>query len=109
VLRVTTFSTLVSENSALGAKHGVGEHVALVVEVSLAPLRLSTDYSPLLPKQSKIASLGRRLHRVGHRNETIGNQTRWLTPAGLCVSTQQIQRDRELANFSRRQTPGLAW
>jgi hypothetical protein len=58
MLRVTTCSTFASENSALGAEHGVGEHVALVVEVSLAPLRLSTDYSPLLPKQSKIASPG---------------------------------------------------
>ena len=29
----------------------------------------------LLPKQSKVASQGRRLHRVGHRNVTIGKQT----------------------------------
>jgi len=61
-----------------------------------------------LPKQSKVASLGRRLHKLGHPNVTIGKQTRWLTPAGLCVSTQLNQRDRELANFSRGQTSGRA-
>ena len=32
--------------------------MALVVEVVLLPLRLSTDYSSTLPKQSKIASPG---------------------------------------------------
>jgi hypothetical protein len=37
MLRVTTCSTFASENSALGAEHGVGEHVALVVEVVSAP------------------------------------------------------------------------
>jgi hypothetical protein len=40
------------------------------------------------PKQSKVASLGRRVHRVGHRKVTLELKTRWLTPAGLCVSTQ---------------------
>jgi hypothetical protein len=58
LLYVTTFSTFASENSALGAEQGVGEQVALMVEVVLLPLRLSTDYSPLLPQQSKIASPG---------------------------------------------------
>jgi hypothetical protein len=58
MLRIATLCTFVSENSALGAEHGVGEQLALVVEVILAPLRLLTDYSPLLPKQSKIASPG---------------------------------------------------
>jgi hypothetical protein len=43
---------------------------------------------PVFPKQSKVASLGRRLHKLGHRNVTIPLKTRWLTPAGLCVSTQ---------------------
>jgi len=37
LLYVTTFSTFVSENSALGAEPGVGEHVALVDEVVSAP------------------------------------------------------------------------
>jgi hypothetical protein len=41
-----------------------------------------------LPKQSTVASLGRRFHTLGHRNVTIPLQTRWLTPAGLLVSTQ---------------------
>ena len=72
LLCVTTFSTFVSEKSALGAEHGVGEHVAIVVEVILAPLRLSTDYSPLLPKQSKIASPGIALGS-GMKNQAIGS------------------------------------
>ena len=71
LLCATTFSTFVSENSALGAEHGVGEHVALVVEVILAPLKLSTDYSPLLPKQSKIASPG-IAYGSGMKNQAIG-------------------------------------
>ena len=41
-----------------------------------------------LPIQSKVASLGSRLHTLGHRNVTIELKTRWLTPAGLLVSTQ---------------------
>jgi hypothetical protein len=49
---------------------GVGEHVALVVEVILAPLKLSTDYSPLLPKQSKIASPG-IAYGSGMKNQAI--------------------------------------
>ena len=72
-LCVITFSTFVSENAALGAEHGVGEHVALVVEVSLAPLRLSTDYSSTLPKQSKIASPG-MAYGSGTRNQAIGSR-----------------------------------
>jgi hypothetical protein len=56
--RVTAFITFVPENSALGAERGMGEHVAQVVEVILAPLKLLTDYSSTLPKQSKIASPG---------------------------------------------------
>jgi len=63
----------VSENSALGAEHGVGEHVALVVEVSLAPLRLSTDYSSTLPKQSKIASPV-IAYGSGMKNQAIGSR-----------------------------------
>ncbi len=70
LLCVTTFSTFVSENSALGAEHGVGEHVALVVEVILAPLKLSTDDSPLLPKQRKIASPG-MVYGKGMKNQAI--------------------------------------
>ena len=70
MLRVTTCSTFVSENSAIGAEHGVEEHVALVVEVILAPLKLSTDYSPLLPKQSKIASPG-IAYGSGMKNQAI--------------------------------------
>ena len=62
-----------SENSALGAEQGVGEYVALVVEVILAPLRLSTDYSPLLPKQSKIASPG-MAYGSGMKNQAIGSR-----------------------------------
>ena len=57
-------------DSALGAEHGVGEHVALVVEVILAPLKLSTDYSPLLPKQSKIASPG-IAYGKGMKNQAV--------------------------------------
>ena len=33
---------------------------------------------------------------VAHRNVTIELKPRWLTPAGLCVSTQKNQRDCEL-------------
>jgi hypothetical protein len=50
----------------------------------------------------------RRLHQRGHRKVTNGNQTRWITPAGLCISTQLNQRDRELANFPGSQTAGRA-
>ena len=42
------------------------------------------------PKHSKVASLGRRLHRLGHRNVTHPLKTRWLTPAGLCISTRKF-------------------
>jgi len=37
-------------------------------------------------------------HQRGHRKVTNGNQTRWLTPAGLCVST------RKFGAFSSSQT-----
>ena len=39
-------------------------------------------------KRSTLASPGNRLHHPGHRKVTNGNQTRWLTPAGLYISTQ---------------------
>ena len=45
---------------------------------------------PLLLKQSKVASLGNRLHLAGHRKVTIPLKTRWLIPAGLCVSTRKF-------------------
>jgi arylsulfatase len=35
-----------------------------------------------------VASPRSRLHKRGHRNVTIPLKTRWITPAGLCVSTQ---------------------
>jgi hypothetical protein len=38
-------------------------------------------------KRSTLASPGNRLHKLGHRKVTIPLKTRWLTPAGLCVST----------------------
>jgi hypothetical protein len=38
---------------------------------------------PQLPKQIKVASLGRRLHRLGHRNVTIPLKTRWFTIVGM--------------------------
>jgi len=55
-----------------------------------------------LPKQSKVASPRSRLHKLGHRNVTIGKQTRWLTSAGLCIST------RKFGAFSSRQTSLVA-
>jgi hypothetical protein len=72
-----------------------------VSATSLTTPRLSTNreghecyhffmFRPLPPKHSKVASLGRRLHRLGHRNVTHPLKTRWLTPAGLCISTRKF-------------------
>ena len=57
---------------------------------------------PSFPKHSKVASLGRRLHHPDHRKVTNGNQTRWLTPAGLCISK------RKFAAFASCQTSLVA-
>ena len=46
--------------------------MALVVEVVLDPFRLSNDYSPLLPKLSKIASPG-IAYGSGMKNQAIGS------------------------------------
>jgi hypothetical protein len=41
-------------------------------------------------KVGNLASPRNRLHHPGHRKVTNGNQTRWLTPAGLCISTRKF-------------------
>jgi hypothetical protein len=57
----------------------------------------------LLPKHSKVASLGRRLHTLGHRNVTIPLQTRWLTPNGTDFS--EISRNTiRLARYLRNES-----
>ena len=100
MLCVTTFSTFVSGNSALGAERRVRgfstrrgrsksnyfEALKRTPDLCISLVFFTVRPQPL--KQSKVASLGRRLHRVGHRNVTIPLKTRWLTPAGLCVSAQ---------------------
>ena len=55
--------------------------------------KISAPQTSLKPATGRLsngtlASPGNRLHQRGHRKVTIGNQTRWLIPAGLCISTQ---------------------
>ena len=44
----------------------------------------------VFPGFSERSMDARRLHKLGHRNVTTTQKTRWLTPAGLCVSTRKF-------------------
>lgn len=70
-----------------GGSHPSEPHKFSIGRLGLeSPMRLSTS----APKQSKVASPGNRLHRLGHRKVTILLKTGWFTPAGLCISTRKF-------------------